>query len=103
MRDGAVVETESAAFAQFLRIAAWSNNADIRHDGAKDIYHLTGDPTEGALLVLARKGGIFPKKDVSTARVDDMPFSSELKMRATLMGKEQRTTTAGGGRARAGA
>lgn len=88
MRDGAVVETDSPAFDQFLRIAAWSNNSDIRHDEAKAIYHMTGDPTEGALLVLARKGGIFPKKDTSTVRVDDMPFSSELKMRATLIGKD---------------
>jgi len=90
-RQGAVIEPEgNAALMQMLHIAAWSNNADVRHDEATDTYRMMGDPTEGALLVLARKGGVFARKDSGTVRVDDMPFSSELKMRATLAAKEGR-------------
>ncbi len=76
---------------QILHIAAWSNNSDIRHDAAKDRYTLIGDPTEGALLAMARKGGIFSKSEkTQTAgegavrKIDDLPFNSTLKMRATL-------------------
>jgi P-type Ca2+ transporter type 2C len=84
--------SENKAISQLLQIAAFSNNSDIRHDKEKDQYQLIGDPTEGALLVLARKGNVFPPKDTSTQKLDDLPFNSTLKMRATLVaqnGKKQ--------------
>ncbi len=80
------------ALAQLLTICGWSNNSDIQHDKEKDNYQLIGDPTEGALLALARKGGFFPKQDTSIRKIDDLPFNSNLKMRATLVqnkGKKQ--------------
>ncbi|MCA1752367.1 MAG: HAD-IC family P-type ATPase [Flavobacteriales bacterium] len=73
--------------AQILDIAAWSNNAHLRR-GDKDRYTLIGDPTEGALLAMARKGGIFPGRDHSVRKIDDLPFNSTLKMRATLTEKD---------------
>ena len=56
--------------------------ADARLDDAGD---LIGDPTEGALIVLAAKGGI----DLDTARaryprVAEVPFDSEYKFMATF-------------------
>ena len=56
--------------------------ADARLDDAGD---LIGDPTEGALIVLAAKGGI----DVDGARpryprVAEVPFDSDYKFMATL-------------------
>ena len=90
---GHIIEvTENHSLCQLLRIAAWSNNSDIRHLSEKNTHQLIGDPTEGALLVLARKGGFFPKKDLSVKKLDDLPFSSALKLRATLAsadGKKQ--------------
>jgi Ca2+-transporting ATPase len=54
---------------QLLLIAGWSNNADIHHDKEKNIYSLAGDPTEGALLALAIKGGKSPKNEKSIIKL----------------------------------
>ena len=47
-------------------------------------YEVVGDPTEVALLVLGKKAGLDKKKLEATI-VDDFPFSSELKFRASLI------------------
>lgn len=83
---------ENPQAALLLRIAGWSNNSEIRHHTNDNSYHLIGDPTEGALLVLARKGGEKPGKNNPITKIDDLPFNSDLKMRATLIesdGKKQ--------------
>ncbi|MBT0810841.1 HAD-IC family P-type ATPase [Litoribacter ruber] len=75
-----------------FKICTWSNNSSIQHDNETDRYQLVGDPTEGALLVLARKGGYSPLTSDFIAKLDDMPFNSTIKMRASLideMGKRQ--------------
>jgi P-type Ca2+ transporter type 2C len=77
------------AFLQFIKICEWSNNSQINKNGDK--FELIGDPTEGALKVLAKKGG-FQNHSWNCERVDDLPFSSDLKMRASLInsqGKKQ--------------
>lgn len=76
---------------KILEIAAYCNNSSIRHDQRLDVYELTGDPTEGALLVVSRKGGIDPASK-AIRKIDDLPFSSSLKMRATLVEKEKSKT-----------
>lgn len=84
-RDGDPVEPEeNPCLRQLLHIAGLSNNAAIRHDQEKDSYELVGDPTEGALLVLAKKGGFSPDRMAGGVRRDDLPFSSKTKFRATL-------------------
>lgn len=89
IRNKAVIDVQQAAhMQQLLRIAAISNNAGIRHEAERDTYELIGDPTEGALLVLARKGGITPGQ-FKDKKLDDLPFSSQLKLRATLAGNGQ--------------
>ncbi|MCA1761772.1 MAG: HAD-IC family P-type ATPase [Flavobacteriales bacterium] len=75
-------------FEDILQIGAWSNNSDIRFDDATGRYALVGDPTEGALLAMAHKGDISPEADTSRQKIDDLPFNSSLKMRATLVEKE---------------
>ncbi|MEY4176346.1 MAG: hypothetical protein RI900_3511 [Actinomycetota bacterium] len=65
-----------------LMTMALCNDAEIRRvDGA---WQLVGDPTEGALTVLAQKGGI----DVADTRADhprlaEVPFDSAVKFMAT--------------------
>jgi len=68
---------------QTLTIAALCNNAGVRHieNGS---YELIGDPTEGALVVMARKAGI-EDAPLKNARIDDLPFESRLKLRASTM------------------
>jgi Ca2+-transporting ATPase len=70
---------------QFMLIAGLSNNSEIKHDQEKERYRLIGDPTEGALLVLAKKSGFLKDLNIDESKVDDFPFSSELKMRASLI------------------
>jgi P-type Ca2+ transporter type 2C len=88
LRNEALVEPrEFPDLAPLLTVAGWSNNSSIRHDLDTDTYHLMGDPTEGALLVLARKAGMTPDSETDIKKLDDFPFNSEAKMRATLVDK----------------
>lgn len=86
MHGQTVVDPQDVpALSRLLTVCGWSNNSDIQHDKEKDIYRLIGDPTEGALMALAHKGGCFPKQDPDIRKIDDLPFNSTLKMRATLV------------------
>jgi len=73
---------------QLLKIAAWSNNSEIKHNTEKNTYELHGDPTEGALLVMSKKSGMQKRQDLGIEKVSDLPFSSKMKMRATLISAE---------------
>ena len=66
-----------------LSVAELSNNSQLKYNDEGDSYELIGDPTEGALLVLAKKGSVGSSADPDN-KIDDLPFSSELKLRATL-------------------
>jgi Ca2+-transporting ATPase len=63
---------------------ALCSDAVVHHDDA-DGWTLVGDPTEGAMVTLATKGGV----DVGAARaawprLDEVPFDSAHKLMATL-------------------
>jgi Ca2+-transporting ATPase len=58
---------------------------DTRLSSIDGLWHIKGDPTEGALVVAAAKGGIW--QDETTRqfpRIDEVPFSSERKMMTTI-------------------
>ncbi|MHA1853725.1 MAG: cation-translocating P-type ATPase [Candidatus Heimdallarchaeaceae archaeon] len=57
-----------------LKISKMCNNSILKKT------HLIGDPTEGALKILALKG----KVDEEYERVDEIPFSSERKIMTTI-------------------
>lgn len=66
-----------------LIIAESVNNAELRQIDGK--WTVLGDPTEGALVVAARKAGI--EDGVSSSkfeRVDEIPFSSDRKLMTTV-------------------
>lgn len=69
---------------KLLTIAAFSNNSSIRHKSEENTYELIGDPTEGALLVLFKKAGLDPTNS-KIKKIDDLPFNSSIKMRASLV------------------
>lgn len=75
--------------AELLKIATHCNNATVRHQRENNSYELIGDPTEGALLVLARKGAA-DHSHPGIERIDDLPFSSNLKLRATLVNENNK-------------
>ena len=77
--------------AKCLTIAAFCNDASIqkKKDNGEEKIETSGDPTEVALLVLSRKGkikDIEPYKNIK--KIDDLPFNSEQKFRASLIENE---------------
>jgi P-type Ca2+ transporter type 2C len=89
-KGSSVIDTANHSYLdKFLQICAFSNNSEIKHDKKKDLYNLIGDPTEGALLVLARKAGWNTAKLPEIQKVDDLPFNSTIKMRATLVEQDK--------------
>lgn len=82
--DGAEVAIDATpALRECLLAGALCNDAQlVQHDGR---WTIVGDPTEGALLVAARKGGIDVDRIGSDCvRVDVIPFESERQFMATL-------------------
>ncbi len=62
-----------------LRAALFCNNAHLLHDEVKG-WMIIGDPTEGALLVLAVKGGYDLEGQLrQNPRLREMPFDSQRK------------------------
>jgi P-type Ca2+ transporter type 2C len=72
-----------------LTIADRANNAVLQeHDGR---WSVQGDPTEGALLVAARKAGLTDEAlDARFERIGEVPFSSERKLMTTIQTDAER-------------
>jgi Ca2+-transporting ATPase len=70
------------ALQRTLRAAALANDATLsQRDGR---WSVQGDPTEGALLVAARKIGIAETELASYPRIAEIPFTSERKRHTTV-------------------
>jgi Ca2+-transporting ATPase len=66
-----------------LAVADLANNAVLHERDGK--WSVQGDPTEGALLVAARKAGLSDETlDARFHRVGEVPFSSERKLMSTV-------------------
>ncbi|HEY0868501.1 MAG TPA: cation-translocating P-type ATPase, partial [Fimbriimonas sp.] len=66
-----------------LVAAVRANNAVLQETGGQ--WSVQGDPTEGALIVAARKAGIHDAELESRfTRVAELPFSSERKLMSTV-------------------
>lgn len=72
-----------------LTAANRANNAVLReHDGR---WTVLGDPTEGALIVAARKAGLKDEAlDARFVRTAEVPFSSERKLMSTIHSDAER-------------
>ena len=71
-----------------LAAADLANNATVHEEDGRWIVE--GDPTEGALLVAARKAGFSETFDARFSRVGEIPFSSERKLMSTLHRDKER-------------
>ena len=80
---GPLPPTAHAALAPLLDVAALCNDASVlERDGQ---WVLGGDPTEGALVTLAMKGGLEPAlRRLERPRLEVIPFESEHRYMATL-------------------
>jgi Ca2+-transporting ATPase len=81
--DEAASESLEFELARALTAADRANNAALQErDGS---WTVQGDPTEGALIVAARKAGLLPEAlDARFARIGEIPFSSERKLMSTV-------------------
>ncbi|RQW87728.1 MAG: cation-translocating P-type ATPase [Geobacter sp.] len=78
-------EAPSAALMFLLKAAALASDAHLAADGQDGSWQVKGDPTEGALVVVAAKAGLDKALlDRQFPRVDEIPFSSETKRMTTL-------------------
>jgi magnesium-transporting ATPase (P-type) len=76
-------EEERAALHRLLEAASLCGDARIERQGER--WRCVGDPTEGALLVLARKGGIEREAaERSAPRVREFPFESARQRMSTV-------------------
>lgn len=67
-----------------LRIGAFCNHAQLQPGDTPNSWKIIGDPTEGALVVLARKAGIS-REDSSARIVEELPFDSERKAMSVVL------------------
>ncbi|HEX6973110.1 MAG TPA: HAD-IC family P-type ATPase, partial [Vicinamibacterales bacterium] len=82
--DGSVVDGDfRVELERALAVADRANNASVHlRDGQ---WVVQGDPTEGALLVAARKAGLSAEAlDERLPRVAEVPFSSARKLMSTI-------------------
>ncbi len=82
--DGRAVEgPRRVELERALTVADRANNASVQERDGR--WTVQGDPTEGALLVAARKAGLSAEAlDARLPRIGEVPFSSERKLMSTL-------------------
>ncbi len=81
--SGASADALEFELTRALTAADRANNAILQEHEGRWIVH--GDPTEGALIVAARKAGLLPDMlDARYARIGEVPFSSERKLMTTI-------------------
>ena len=66
-----------------LRVAAYCNHAQVQFSEADAKWTVIGDPTEGALVVLATKGDL-PSTEAKPKVVHEHPFDSDRKLMSVL-------------------
>ena len=83
-RDGVSVEP-STPLERLLQAAALASDAHIARNEVAGRWQVTGDPTEGALVVVAAKAGLNKAAlDAQFPRVHEIPFASDTKRMTTL-------------------
>ncbi len=82
---GERVESQSAPdLVLALTIGMWCNNAQLEAPTTNDgRWRILGDPTEGALVVAARKAGI--ERDAGRVIIHEIPFESERKLMSVVV------------------
>ena len=73
---------EDPCLNQLLRASILCNDSRLVH--VDNTWQVRGDPTEGALVVLAAKAGINVDEEMHAPRVTEIPFSSERKRMTTV-------------------
>jgi P-type Ca2+ transporter type 2C len=81
--SGSSMVPASGSFDLLLRAAVLCNDASL--EKKEDKWTIRGDPTEGALVVVATKSGLNPSEiRIENPRIEEIPFSSERKRMTTV-------------------
>jgi P-type Ca2+ transporter type 2C len=78
---------DNTVFPLLFRASVLCNDTMIERTGEDHVYSIKGTPTEGSLLIMAAKAGVY-KDDISAERVQENPFNSERKMMSVLSNEE---------------
>jgi Ca2+-transporting ATPase len=74
---------DDRALGLLLKGGVLASDAVLAQDAGR--WFVKGDPTEGALVVLAAKGGVLGQETrLASPRIDEFPFSSERKRMTTI-------------------
>jgi Ca2+-transporting ATPase len=80
--EGRALNPLEEDLAKILRIGILSNNASLER--ANGVWRIVGDPTEGALIVAAKKAGILDDVRKGWREIIEYPFDSDRKMMTTV-------------------
>lgn len=80
----AIVVDAFPALRLALHIGAYCNNAEVHPEKGGERWTINGDPTEGALVVVAMKGGIS-RGDTPIRVLQELPFDSNRKMMSAVL------------------
>jgi Ca2+-transporting ATPase len=85
LEDGRAVTADDTAVRELLLAAALCNDASLLPpEDERGAWSVLGDPTEGALLVLAQKAGMdLASLRAAAPREAELPFDSDTKLMAT--------------------
>src|SRR5688572_9294829 len=76
---------KSEPLSMLLRAAVLASDARLEQKNGSGTWEVKGDPTEGALVVVAAKAGLNkPELDAQYSRVSEIPFTAETKRMTTL-------------------
>src|SRR5688500_15208741 len=83
--NGSGAITPSEPLSMLLRAVALASDARVEQRNGVGTWEVKGDPTEGALVVVAAKAGLNkPALDKQFLRVSEIPFTAETKRMTTL-------------------
>jgi len=81
-----ILRESNSALNELIKSCVLCNDTIIERTGDDSIIEVHGTPTEGALLVMAAKSGVY-KEDFKGERVEEIPFTSDKKA-MTILYKE---------------
>jgi Ca2+-transporting ATPase len=68
---------------ELVKCAVLCNDSRIERTGEGKLFKIIGTPTEGSLLVMGAKAGIY-QEDIKNKRIQEIPFNSERKTMSVL-------------------